>query len=620
MLSRETPARSSTSSGPAADIAPSSQNGACMAAVCCFSYPKAGQTDKAFAAMIRLKSRETVDQELAAFFQEFNEFEDRVELNGGDDSVTYGEREKFHEQLNLIRGWSGLDRQLLLDLGKNNLASEVTQRCKHGHELFDAKDPQRGVVAVAKDDAREFLLAVKPYVGSTAKAKLLRWPLVEMVDVFVKADILRSGIVLVDLPGEMDALETRSQVARRYYNKLDRLMVMAPGDRAFDNRTAIELIREDQAMDLEADGMIRDSGLCVVVTKVDQMDWRSFVETEWPADEIPPVVLVMMEELEGKRNELSRVEQGDTEPSGLVDRRRAVADEMRRLDALCFGKCIEARSNDTRRTFQEYVDRIRNSMRAKTAAKVSTELDVFPVSSKAHQALARGQPEPAFHAARSTGIDDLKAWMLRGSLPRREEHADGILHRCHVLFDAIGGWAADEGHAAARLPEVETQRHLGPGPAAMDSEGGVGEDEELWTVHGPAAEDQLAEPRGPKCRLGTAVRRTRRQLPAEHVARRAALVYVRGVHPAARQRVPDLREAAEDALLVGTDVRAVLGAARLGLGTGVWAEAGGQDEVVGRQPAEDDCAPHRRRLPAGDAVGRIPILVPQLCLQGREPV
>ncbi|OAA34077.1 hypothetical protein BBO_09341 [Beauveria brongniartii RCEF 3172] len=111
-----------------------------------------------------------------------------------------------------------------------------------------------------------------------------------MVEIFVKADILQNGIVLVDLPGEMDALDARSQVARRFYSKLDRLIVVASGDRAANNKTAMDLIRDDQIVDMEAEGKLNASNLGVVITKIDDMKWRSFIESEWPTGQVPAEV------------------------------------------------------------------------------------------------------------------------------------------------------------------------------------------------------------------------------------------------------------------------------------------------------------------------------------------
>ncbi|KAM4064519.1 dynamin family protein [Hirsutella rhossiliensis] len=454
-----------------ADIAPSSQNGACTAAVCCFSHPGSGSASPlTYTARVYLKSKDTVDQELNAFFQEYNEFEERVQLAGGEDSITYGEREKLNDQINIIRGWSGLSKQQLEEFGLNHQVSEITSSCTNKEQLFELKDHQRGkVVQLADKDSRKFLHAIKPYVGNAGRTPGLiniRWPLVEKVEIFVEADLLRGGIALVDLPGEMDALDARSQVARRYYNKLDSLMVVTPGDRAIDNKTAMEIIRDDQIMDMEADGMIHENGLCVVVSKVDLMDWRNFVETEYSSQEISADFEHLDQNLrikEGEKLALARrivdLETGDGDTDGelgsLIHLKNRVAEEIIQLDSLCLRRCIDARNKDIRTAFEHYFNRIRNSTRAKKAAEVSTGLNVISVSSKAHRSLARGRPEAAFHEAESTGIGALKDWIIKSSLQKREEHADTVLHRCQVLFDAIDDWATEEPHVMVILPETE---------------------------------------------------------------------------------------------------------------------------------------------------------------------
>lgn len=450
------------------DVAPSSQNGACTAAVCCFSHPRWSSTPKqAYEAHVHLKPKETVDQELAAFFQEFNDFDERVQLAGGEDSVTYGEREKLNDHINLIRAWSGLNKQQIEELGLNSLASEITSTCTDRMQLFDVANPQSGkVLKFANDDATKFLQTIKPYVGSAPKASgLIRWALVEKVEIFLEARLLHGGIVLVDLPGEMDALEARSQVARQYYNKLDSLMVVTPGDRAIDNKTAMDIIRDDQIMDMEADGMIHENGLCVVVTKVDLMDWRNFIETEYSPEDISPDFADLAASLATKEKEKLAVEHkiaeletkgdGRDELDSLNRLTRKVAGEVAQLDALCLQRCIDARNKDIRIAFEQYFDRVRNSMRTQKAPEVLTKLNVFSVSSKAHRSLARGRPEPAFHDAASTGIDNIKDWIVKCSLQKREYNADSLLHRCQVLFDAIDGWATEGSHAKVKLLDAE---------------------------------------------------------------------------------------------------------------------------------------------------------------------
>lgn len=458
-----------------ADVVPSSQNGACTAAVCCISYPRSEDALKPFSAKIHMKSKETVDQELTAFFQEMGDFEERARVDACEDPTTHGEREKFHDRLALICRWSGCSEQQLREYGHNNLAQEITNNCKNGEQVFNFSQPQNQlVIRVSSNNEEELRSALRPYVGSSGRnTPMVLWPLVELVEVFVKADILRGGIVLVDLPGEMDALEARSQIARKYYNKLDQLMVVTPGDRAADNRTAMDLIREDQIMDMEADGKLNDSTLGIVVTKIDQMEWQVFVESEWPTSEVPAGLQeakgaietkgVLAESLEKYMDELNERFDGEDVDINIVTnhlndarkQRKRVADEIQRLQSFCLRKCIEARSQDIKKAFQLYFDRVCHNMGNKQNQKAALALPVFPVSSRAYRYLSKGRRASGFSDRSSTGIEAVKEWIIKASLSRREEHADNMIRCCQVLFDAIGSWALDEVYTELKVPQTE---------------------------------------------------------------------------------------------------------------------------------------------------------------------
>ncbi|KAJ6437742.1 amylase cluster transcriptional regulator AmyR [Purpureocillium lavendulum] len=377
-----------------ADIVPTSQNGACTAAVCCFEYPKTANGPE-YSAKISLKSKDTVDQELTAFFQEFQDFFDRVDLEGFEDSVTRSEKERFIDQLRLISSWSGLTEEQLRNYGQNNLASDISLTLD-----LQGKTP------------REFLLAVKPYVGSVGRQK---------------------------------------PIAKSFYSNLDQLLVVTHCDRALDNRTAMELIRDDQIVDMEAECKINSNSLGVVVTKVDQMNWQTFLESEWPSTEVPAELATAADQFDEAHNYLAETEaeikrleaslrrKADGEKSAELQvatvRRQRQASKKQQLETYCVRECIEARSQDTKLAFQRYFDTI------------------FSVSSLAQRRLAKGEPMGPFPDEESTGFTALKNWIIKGSLPKREAHADNILQRCQILLDAVDGWAAEEGSTVARLHE-----------------------------------------------------------------------------------------------------------------------------------------------------------------------
>ncbi|CAM1502730.1 Fc.00g075060.m01.CDS01 [Cosmosporella sp. VM-42] len=457
--------------GKGEDLAPSSQNGACTAAVCCFHYHEPDDKSQQFFAKVQFKSKDAVDQELMAFFLEYKEKGDD-ELDG----EVQAEKEQLEEQLGLIHSWSGLDRSVILDLGRDDNAAEITTQCVKGSDFFNYEDPERNIrYDFSSSTARQFYQIIRPYVGHTnqrgKKAPLL-WPLVEIIHIYVNAPILRCGISLVDLPGENDSLDSRSKVARNYYNKLDRLMIVTPCDRAADNATAANLLRDDQFADLEADGKIDEDSVCVVVTKIDAMVWTDFAGKEWQEAEISEGFPQLRNNLDNKSEELDGLAEqiealkdqvgdntddqpDDKELSALRNQHQNLEVEVKRLNEQCLRECIEARNHDIVKTLRERIAKVREDLLLKVKKAAAPPLSVFPVSSTAHRNLSRRKPQPAFPDPASTGFQDLEDWIVRGSLPKREQHADGILMRCQRLFDGIEGWAIDQWHVKLRLPEEQ---------------------------------------------------------------------------------------------------------------------------------------------------------------------
>jgi predicted GTPase len=469
---------------PKGDIAPSSQAGACTAAVCCFRYHEPIDEDKKFRAVAHFKSKETVEKELAAFFKELKDFETHSTDEEARDTVYRSDVAKMKSQLQLIHAWSGLKVDRIRELGMSGQVTRITAECQGSSRFFNLESPNTSrTEEVHNAKAPKFLKLVKPYVGGARRKTQLLWPLVEIVHFYLNVDnVLRQNITLVDLPGEMDALESRSKVAHAYYQKLDQLMVVTPGDRAADNHTAMSLLREDQILDMEADG--KSDSLCVVITKVDLMNWVSFVENEWSPEDVSddfPALKAKYDMLASKVKQLGRRTKShreefpfdldeesstDVEDSGdeLVmetpscadpDTRESLERDLAAINAQCLRACIDARSRDSKLKFQDHFDMIRNAGREGEEAKVSTQLNVFPVSSHAHWCLAAGDSMPGFPDSEATGISPLEHWLVQGSLKKRANRSDRVLRQIRVLFDSIYAWVQRKNSFAAQLPDTE---------------------------------------------------------------------------------------------------------------------------------------------------------------------
>lgn len=97
----------------------------------------------------------------------------------------------------------------------------------------------------------------------------------------MKSDILLNGVVLVDLPGLADSVESRAAVAERYFPKLAATLIVAPASRAADDPTSVNLISSHQELRMKLDGKFHKRAYCVVLSQIDQIDRESDFKKKW---------------------------------------------------------------------------------------------------------------------------------------------------------------------------------------------------------------------------------------------------------------------------------------------------------------------------------------------------
>lgn len=129
------------------------------------------------------------------------------------------------------------------------------------------------ILVITSSDADAFAAEVKPYLDSTpTPGGITAWPLIEQVKLYVKSDILKHGIVLVDLPGLSDTVESRSAIAENYSQNLSITAIVTPAIRAADEKTGLTLMESHQELRMQLDGKYHKDSFCVVVSKIDDID------------------------------------------------------------------------------------------------------------------------------------------------------------------------------------------------------------------------------------------------------------------------------------------------------------------------------------------------------------
>ncbi|KAK4225734.1 hypothetical protein QBC38DRAFT_530237 [Podospora fimiseda] len=181
-----------------------------------------------------------------------------------------------------------------------------------------------------------FATMIKPYLDSTRRKQsgptgavtreMALWPLVSHAEVFVKSEILRSGLVLVDLPGLSDVVESRAAVAQSYYQKLALVVVVTACVRAADAQTAVNFMPKNQEIAMRMDSKLNSEGFCIVVSKADEINLEDAAKNEGRQDELQNIRSVKermkLAEANVKKTLANLVELGTKISNGVSEKER----------------------------------------------------------------------------------------------------------------------------------------------------------------------------------------------------------------------------------------------------------------------------------------------------------
>jgi hypothetical protein len=127
---------------------------------------------------------------------------------------------------------------------------------------------------IESSNLEDFSAAIKPYINSSNSKEdggesFAHWPLVKVVQLYMKSRILKDGIMLVDLPGSMDTNAARGAIAENYHKNLSLTCVVAPTARASSDKPAQDLLGKVHQRTLQLDNHFSSEHLCFIVSKTD---------------------------------------------------------------------------------------------------------------------------------------------------------------------------------------------------------------------------------------------------------------------------------------------------------------------------------------------------------------
>jgi hypothetical protein len=461
------------------EIAPTNESEACTAAVCVFGWNPEENPERAFQALVTYKSIESIRKDLNSFIEEAR---DLAEMGAEDKSAeTRKRKEALQKRLKIIVGWSGVTDDAIMAA---NTAQDIIRKSKH--KVFTAGGASLEATyqeEIAAPNVRDFRKILAPFIDSNRQRKP-EWALVNIVEIRAKAEVLRHGVKLVDLPGVMDGLEARSTVAASYMWRLDKRIVVVPTSRATDSSTAQDLMLPSaDIMDMKLDRQFNRDSLAVAVNSIDNIgianaeeefgdldrsigglageiesqtqivselkdqikeveeDVADFQSSGASGDEDREYLLSSAPQLTWSSN-ANNLNSGGLEAlekklAGLKQQWQTALHLCNQKTDTLRQKCIAARNQ---RIAANFAETFTESDHDSTGSPRSRLTNIFPNSAHAYRAIKSGVPSSGFSDLESTGIDALRRWIGEVSLPFREEESKSHLQRLNMLFDAASGW------------------------------------------------------------------------------------------------------------------------------------------------------------------------------------
>ena len=252
---------------------------ACTAVVTEISF---NHEEEPYRAQIEFVSEAEWEKELKIIF------EDLLDGNG---QVS---RECANEDTDAGKAWQKIKavypRKTKEDIAKSSTAILLREV---SHVLGTTRD-------VKETDCLRFYKKLQQFVDSQEKTTGLKdkenkrkerkemefWPLIRVVRIYVKSPALATGAVIVDLPGVHDANAARAAVAEGYMKQCTGLWIVAPINRAVDDKAAKSLLGESFKRQLKMDGGF--NSITFICSKTDDISFEEAQDSLGLDDEMAP--------------------------------------------------------------------------------------------------------------------------------------------------------------------------------------------------------------------------------------------------------------------------------------------------------------------------------------------
>ncbi|KAJ2906227.1 Nuclear GTPase SLIP-GC [Zalerion maritima] len=229
----------------------------CTAAVTEFSWNASDDPAENYRAEVEMISSDELEEEIEGLLGDLRDSASQASGSEGDDGE-FGNQVASESYDRLRAIYPSETKKSLVERGARKLVKQVQGSLNQTQII---KSPTR----------KQFSSLLKPYVAAGGLEEEMEfWPLVKKICVFLKADVLQAGVVLVDMPGTHDTNKARSAISSKHLEKSSQIWIVAPIARAATDNTAMDLLGRHFRRQLQMDGSL--SQITLISSKTDDIN------------------------------------------------------------------------------------------------------------------------------------------------------------------------------------------------------------------------------------------------------------------------------------------------------------------------------------------------------------
>ncbi|EUC38565.1 hypothetical protein COCCADRAFT_22151 [Bipolaris zeicola 26-R-13] len=249
---------------------------ACTAVVTEISWNNSDEAYSKYRAEIEFIGPEDWEKELSVLMQEFSSENGTLLREAQDPNSDAGVAwAKFHAVYPSVPK-DALHENTIPTLMSKNFVRSVLGTTKQIH----MSDPGSFYVELQKYvDSKEkvFKKNKSKRKPKTSPPETEYWPLIKVVKIYTKSSALSTGAVIVDLPGVHDSNAARAAVAEGYMKQCTGLWIVAPINRAVDDKAAKTLLGDSFKRQLKYDGGF--SSVTFICSKTDDISITEAIDS-----------------------------------------------------------------------------------------------------------------------------------------------------------------------------------------------------------------------------------------------------------------------------------------------------------------------------------------------------